>query len=41
MFLVVNKAPANIVDPATGSTAVFPETGTYLLPPPTAPRNSK
>ena len=31
MFLVVNKAPANIVDPATGSTAVLPETGTYFL----------
>lgn len=31
MFLVVNKAPANIVDPFTGSTAVFPETGTYFL----------
>ena len=31
MFLVVNKAPANIVDPETGSTAVFPETGTYFL----------
>lgn len=30
MFLVVNKAPANIVDPATGSTAVFPATGTYF-----------
>ena len=31
MFLVVNKAPANIVDPATGSTAVIPETGIYFL----------
>ena len=31
MFLVVNKAPANIVDPETGSTAVLPETGTYFL----------
>ena len=31
MFLVVNKAPANIVDPFTGSTAVLPETGIYFL----------
>ena len=32
MFLVVDKAPANLVDPDTGSVAaVFPETGVYVL----------
>ena len=32
MFLVVDKAPANLVDPDTGSVAVvFPETGVYFL----------
>ena len=31
MILVVNKAPANIVDPSTGDVlAVFPETGIYF-----------
>ena len=31
LFLVVNKAPANIVNPITGSVmAVFPETGIYF-----------
>lgn len=32
MFLVVNKAPANLVYPSTGEVmAVFPETGVYFL----------
>ena len=32
MFLVVNKAPANLVRPSTGDVmAVFPETGVYFL----------
>ena len=32
MFLVVNKAPANLVFPSTGDVlAVFPETGVYFL----------
>ncbi len=32
MFMVVNKAPANLVDPSTGDVlAVFPETGIYFL----------
>lgn len=32
MFLVVNKAPANLVHPSTGDVmAVFPETGVYIL----------
>lgn len=31
-FLVVNKAPANVVDSSTGDVvAVFPETGVYFL----------
>ena len=32
MFLVVNKAPANFVNPSTGDVlAVFQETGVYFL----------
>ena len=32
MFLVVSKAPSNIVDPSTGDVlAVFPETGVYFI----------
>lgn len=32
MFLVVNKAPANFVNPSTGEiVAVFPETGVYFM----------
>lgn len=32
MFLVVNKAPANLVHQSTGAVmAVFPETGVYFL----------
>ena len=32
MFLVVNKAPANLVNQSTGAVmAVFPETGVYFL----------
>lgn len=32
MFMVVNKAPANLVDPSTGDVlAVFPETGVYFV----------
>lgn len=32
MFMVVNKAPANLVDPSTGDVlAVFPETGVYIF----------
>ena len=32
MFIVVNKAPGNIVDPETGDIlAVFTETGVYFL----------
>lgn len=32
MFLVVNKAPANFVNPTTGDVlAVFPETGVYFI----------
>ena len=32
MFLVVNKAPANLVNSETGDIlAVFPETGIYFL----------
>ena len=32
MFLVVDKAPANLVYPNTGEiVAVFPETGVYFL----------
>ena len=32
MFLVVDKAPANLVNPRTGEiVAVFPETGVYFL----------
>lgn len=32
MFLVVNKAPANLVNPNTGAAlAVFPETGVYFM----------
>lgn len=32
MFLVVDKAPANLVSPRTGDVvAVFPETGVYFL----------
>lgn len=32
MFLVVDKAPANLVHPSTGNVvAVFPETGVYFL----------
>ena len=32
MFLVVNKAPANLVNPETGDIlAVFPETGVYFF----------
>lgn len=32
MYLVVNKAPANLVYPSTGDVmAVFPETGVYFL----------
>ena len=32
MFLVVSKAPANLVSPSTGNVeAVFPETGVYFL----------
>ena len=32
MFLVVNKAPANLVHQSTGEVlAVFPETGVYFL----------
>ena len=32
MFLVVDKAPANLVHPGTGDVlAVFPETGVYFL----------
>ena len=32
MFLVVDKAPANLVYPSTGEVvAVFPETGVYFL----------
>lgn len=32
MFLVVDKAPANLVYPSTGEVvAVFPETGIYFL----------
>ena len=32
MILVVNKAPANLVDPETGAVvAVFPETGVYFV----------
>ena len=32
MFLVVNKAPANLVHPNSGAVmAVFPETGVYFM----------
>lgn len=32
MFLVVNKAPANVVHPDSGAVlAVFPETGVYFV----------
>ena len=32
MFLVVDKAPANLVHPGTGDVlAVFPETGVYFI----------
>ena len=32
MFLVVDKAPANLLQPSTGNVeAVFPETGVYFL----------
>ena len=32
MFLVVSKAPANLVHPGTGAVvAVFPETGVYFM----------
>ena len=32
MFLVVSKAPANLVNPSTGDVlAVFPETGVYFV----------
>ena len=32
MFLVVDKAPANLVRPSTGNVvAVFPETGVYFI----------
>lgn len=32
MFLVVNKAPANLVHPNSGAVlAVFPETGVYFV----------
>ena len=32
MFLIVNKAPANLVHPSTGAVvAVFPETGVYFV----------
>ena len=32
MFLVVSKAPANLVHPSTGDiVAVFPETGIYFV----------
>lgn len=32
MFLVVNKAPANLIHQSTGEVlAVFPETGVYFL----------
>ena len=32
MFLVVSKAPSNIVNPSTGAvTVVFPETGVYFI----------
>ena len=31
MFLVVNKAPANLVNQNTGEVAVFPETGVYFF----------
>ena len=32
MFLVVDKAPANFVNPSTGDVlAVFPETGVYFI----------
>lgn len=31
MIIVVNKAPANLVDPSTGNVvSVFPETGVYF-----------
>ena len=32
MFVVVDKAPANLVKPSTGDVlAVFPETGVYFI----------